>query len=190
MKEFYIDEHSSLCPCSKGQQTGMNSYCDINPERFLFFLGNQFFLITYHSCLSYDQYDFKKYLVEQVCEKYKILERWEVNRGVDTNKVLKDFRIRNNALKKYIQQVNYLYYDNAGKEYAITTLTNYIESICDQDVIKDNYIKAKEILQKKKYSWLEKQIEELMIANILFVDEIEYCKTIEHLIKDINQKIK
>ena len=68
---------------------------ELNPERFLFFLGNQFFLITYHSCLSHDKYDFKKSLIEQLIGKYKIFERWNVNRGVNTEKDLKDFRIRN-----------------------------------------------------------------------------------------------
>lgn len=191
MSEFFIDTHSSSCPCSKGEQKGFFNYCNLNPERFLFFLGNQFFLITYHSCLSYDKYDFKKFLIEQVCEKYKIIERWTVNKGVNVNEDLKDFRIRNKELKKYIQQVNYLYYDATGREYAITTLTNYIEAICDQDLILDNYKKAREILKKKEYEWLINQLEKLLCANRLYItDETEYFKTTEHLIKSIKKLTK
>ena len=191
MQEFYIDLHSDLCPCSKGEQTGWDKYCELNPERFLFFLGNQFFLITYHSCLSHDKYDFKKSLIEQLIGKYKIFERWNVNRGVNTEKDLKDFRIRNKELKKYVQQVNYLYYDASGREYAITTLTNYIESICNQDLINDNYKKAKEVLEKKGYDWLINELKGLLMANKLYItDETEYFKTTEHLIKSINKLTK
>jgi len=191
MKEYYIDTHSSLCPCSTGKKQKGFRYCELNPVRFLFFLGNKFFLITYHPCLDYDKYDFRKSIIEKICKKYAIFERWDVNKGVNTDKDLKDFRIRNKELRKYIQQVNYLYYDATGKEYAITTLTNYIETICNQEIIKENFNKAKEFLQKKEYYLLIGELEKLYEVNILYhVSEAEYFKTTKHLIKSINKLTK
>ena len=189
MKEFYLDTHSNLCSSKK--ESYFSSYCKLNPQRFLFFLGNDFFLITYYNCMSHSGYDFKKSLIEEVCQKNKIFRRYEVNISVNVERDLKDFRIRNKELRKYISQVNYLYYDGAGKEYAITTLTNYKKRLFDNnDTILKNYQMAKEYLGQKEYHWLLPQLDELFYANCLrFCDEVEIFKAKEHLLKRIKESL-
>lgn len=76
VKELYIDKHSEFCLDVE------HKYCDTNPERFLFFLGNQFFLVTYHNCMAYDVHDFEMSLIKKVCVKYKILSRWDINNRI------------------------------------------------------------------------------------------------------------
>lgn len=181
MKELYIDKHSEFCLDVE------HKYCDTNPERFLFFLGNQFFLVTYHNCMAYDVHDFEMSLIKKVCVKYKILSRWDINRGININRDLNDFRIRNKELKKYIYQVNYIYQNAAGIEYGITTLTEYIETICNQDIIYQNYISAKELIKNNQYDWLLPKLERLFHANTFYVsNNTVFFKTTEHIIKYIN----
>lgn len=191
MKELYLDEHSHLCH-SKDESNYFGQFCKLNPERFLFFLGSDFYLITYHKCLSSaGNYEFKKYLIETLCEKHKIYEKYQVYMSVNTEKELKDFRIRNKELRKYIYQVNYLYYNGAGKEYAIATLTNYKKRLFeDNDIIEDNYQKAKDYLEKKEYHWMLPQLKNLYYANnIRMYDKAEIFKAKAHLIKRIKDSL-
>lgn len=192
MKEFYIDLHSQFCPCGKNKELQWyETYCELNPERFLFFVGTKFILVTYHKCLQSDEYDFKKDLINSCIENNKILERWEINRGVNIEKDLKDFRIRNQSLRKYIEQVNYLYSDICGEKYGITTRTKYLDAICNQEEIDKNYLEAKEFIMKSKYEWLLEQLTELYNINRVWdANETEYHKTIEHLVQSINQLTK
>lgn len=193
MKEFLLDQHSASCPCHNGPQKGWLKYCDLNPERFLFFAGNQFFLITYYACweqLFENKYDFKVNLIEQVVGGYKIMERWKVNRSVKVDEELRNFRLKNQSLRKHIQQVNYLYFDNASRRYAITTKTDFIDRICDQDTIDTNYLAAKVFLQDKGHNWLVDELTALYEMNLVYVDKAEQFKTIDHLVKSINKIIK
>ena len=193
MKEFFLDSHSEHCSSNK-KNSYFSNYCEENPERFLFFVGNNFVIITYYKCNSYyDKYDFKVVLIKNVLTNNKIFETWRVNKSVDLEKDLKNFRIRNQSLRKNIQQVNYIYSDNAGKQYAITTTANYLEFIANQDEIDKNYKDAKEFLIKNEYNWLIKELDNLYWNNrivIRYEHEVEICRTIEHLTKSINQLIK
>lgn len=193
MKEFFLDQHSASCPCRNGSPDGWLKFCELNPERFLFFAGNQFFLVTYYACLDQrfeNKYDFKVDLIKQVIGGYKLMERWEVNRSVNVEGELKRFRIKNQSLRKHIQQVNYIYSDNAHRHFAITTKTDFIECLCDQDIIDENYLLAKKMLEKKEYPWLIDELTILYNMNRVYVEKAEYFKTIDHLVKSINKQIK
>lgn len=192
MKEYFIDTHSSLCPCSSSNAKGWELYCSMNPERFLFFAGTKFFIVTYHNCITFgDKYGFKKNIIDNAITQSKVFESWLVNISVDLNKDLVDFRIRNKNLRKYIQQVNYIYKDNAGKKYAITTKTNYLDSICNQEEIRGNYEKTKDFIIKNNYDWMLCKLDELYIHNIIReANPIEIHKTIDSVIKSINQLTK
>ncbi|TNE74999.1 hypothetical protein EP331_00475, partial [bacterium] len=122
MKEFYIDDHAHYCHSNPSNPNRKDfDYCGMNPHKFLFFLEKRFFIVNYHDCIGgYDGYEYKKMLVEALAGQIKELGVYEVNRSVDVRKELRDFRIRNKNLRKNIQQVNCLYCDNAGKQYAIT----------------------------------------------------------------------
>lgn len=197
MKEHYIDMHLDDCPShpdykkDHGEWLCLNSFCELNPDRFLFFLGNDFYLITYHMCLNrYDEYDFKVSLVEAIIKRYKIFDLYKVNKSVNIDKDLKNFRIKNQALRKYIKQVNYIY-GGFGKEYAITTTVDYIKSIVNQEIIYENYKKAKEYLEQNKYLWLIEKLDKLMQMNYLSQPtDVEYFKTIDYLIHSINNLTK
>lgn len=198
MKEHYIDIHSDYCK-QQTERTKQNenishlsSFCDMNPNRFLFFLGNRFFLITYHNCIGRENdYDFKVDLIKNINEKTKTFQLLDIDKSYYLEDVLKDYR-KNDKLKKYQNQVNYIYYNNAGKEYCICSRVNFIDSICDQEEIDKNYNICKDYLIKngRRYEYLLDQLEKLYHNNKIYeFDKVEVHRTIEHLINQINTEI-
>jgi hypothetical protein len=138
-----------------------------------------------------DQYAFKKDLIDRVIVDNKVFNYFELDRGVDVENTLKNFRIRNRTLKKYIQQVNFIYYDNAKKIYAITTKTKFLDAIFNQDEIDKNYKLAKDFLLKNEYNWLLNQLDLLYYNNQIYNESsAEYCKSVDHIINKINQLTK
>lgn len=183
-KEHYIDTHNEKCD---------SDWCNHNAERFLFYLKGKFILVTYHHCLSQyeDKYDFKLKIINTIIKNNKVFPSYEVNKSVDVEKDLKDFRIRNKQLRNTIKEVNYLYYSNNRKEYAITTTIKYIDSICLQEDIDESYNEAKKYLTDQQYNWLLDSLENLYYSNKVYnVNNVEIHNTIDHLIKTINQITK
>jgi hypothetical protein len=189
MKEFYLEEHSWSCPCNiEATPLQWKKFCELNPERFLFLVENKFVLITYNKCMNFgDQYEYKKKLIDKVIQHNKVFDYYELNR-IDVEKDLRDFRIRNIALKKYIRQVNYLYYNNAGKKFAITTDVPYIETLAKTSELRKNYDDAMEFLKNNEYNYLLNDLRDLFCANTYNNNyEAQYIKTIDHLVKEINK---
>lgn len=140
---------------------------------------------------AYDEYDFKKRLVKKVIDDSQIFDLYEIERGVDVKSTLQEFRIRNQSLRKQIQQVNYIYSDATGKEYAITTTLDYLDWLCNQDDIDQNYEAAKDMITKNQYDWLLPQLDQLYFSNKVYNQhETEYCKSIDHIIQEINKYTK
>ena len=178
--EHFIDTHTSLCK---------QGWCANSPERFLIYIKGRFLIITYYQCNElYDHLSYKTDLIKRIIGDNRIYPSYEVNRSVNVGGELRDFRIRNKALRKRIKEVNYLYYDNAMKKYAITTDILYIDAVCDKDKIEKNYKDAREFIIKMEYNWLLKQLDDLFYANIHgFEEQAEIHKTIDHLIKEIKK---
>jgi hypothetical protein len=192
MKETYLNYHAEFCSSNNPKGSIYDKYCEMNPERFLFFLGNKFHLLTYHKCLhDFDKYDFKMQVIQKLIESKKIYTTYNMCRGVDVKKELKEFRLRNKSLKKTIEQVHYIYADNARKEYAITSKISFIESLYNADEIYTNYQIAKDWLLAQEYEWLLPKLDDLYLANVGWnSDEIEICKSIDHMVEIIQKQIK
>jgi hypothetical protein len=188
MNEFFIDHHSDFCINS---ECG-HDFCKYNPERFILMAGVDFYLITYYKCVDCgDSYDFRKKIIKKALGTLKIYDNiYSINRGVNVDSELKDFRIRNKQLRKYIEQINHIYNINNGRLYAITTKTDYLERICNQDIANENYEKAKIYLIENKYTWLLEELRLLKYHNQLWEStEIEYHKTIDTVIKIIKKNL-
>jgi hypothetical protein len=202
MVEYYIDSHSNDCLSYNEKYNNVNdemkslvfnSYdvCNRNPKRFLFFIKNKFIIITYHSCILYGQshLDFKQELIKKIIVNNKIYNKFEIGR-VHLDVVLKEYRLRNKNLKKYHDEINYIYSDNAGKQYAICNEIPFIDSICNQDEILENYKIAKEYLIKNGLEYLLEDLDELYYSNHHFeFDKIEIFRTIDHLVNNLKNQI-
>ena len=115
-------------------------------------------------------------------------DKYEIMRSVNYERDFKEFRLRNVPLKKYFIQANYIYSDNAGKEYVIATKVKYMEHLVNQDELYENYKIAEKHLVDNNLLFLKNDLDRLFSYNILpKLSEVEQCKTISHLVKEINK---
>jgi hypothetical protein len=133
--------------------------------------------------------DFKEKIVKEVLGKSKTIESWKLER-VNADKDLLEFRLRDAPLKSYVRQINYIYHNAAHRKFAITTLSKYIDTICDNEQMRINYREAKQILQDRGLEILIPDLDELMSYNwILSPNSAELVKTVDHLVKSIRKSI-
>lgn len=188
MKYLYVDTHSQFC---KHQPQFGIDYCEQNPEHFLFFIKNQFVMIDYHCCMNGGNHiDWKREIIENLIENSKIFETYEIRKSVSVKESLKDFRIRNTPLKKWIYQVHYLY-GSPAKQYCIASKVKFLDAICDNEKMHNNYIEAKQFLESGGKKYMLDELKELYFKNVLHdVNNAEICKTVEHLVDSINKLVK
>lgn len=186
MKELILDMHSVGCEARKLHY--FENWCYENPKTVLILIKNKFYLLTYFHCAECgDHPGFVQDIIHRITGNSKIFESYLVERGgVDND--LKEYRIRGKQLKKYTQQINYLYYDNASREFAVTTKTDYMEAIVDHEILTENFKLANEfLLNNEKHKSLLYSLERLYYMNFIGVNDIEIVNTIDNLIKQINK---
>lgn len=189
MQEYFIDSHHPNCQPDPDRWTA--KICEMNPRRFLFRLKGEYYLIHYHNCITnHDTYGFKKSLVEQVlnliCKKSRTLGLYEVNKSVCVDKELKELRLRNKALRKTVHEINYIYADNAGKMYAITTAIPFMDWVASEPKDYENFEVAMKFLDER-HSHLKDQLKDLHNYNNFgrYTEPANIVKSIDHLIKSI-----
>lgn len=196
MDEILLTQHADNCSSRKVIKNSWDCFCENNPEHFLFFYNNQFKLVTYFSCIS--QYcphlSFKEDIIKACLDKYKVYNPYEVGRWHISEHLI-EVRNRGASLKKWIEEINYLYEDNAGKEYAITTKTDFHICCYNQEERDDNYIKAKKYLEdnysnhKNLFNQLD-ALYKINISPIQYMNERDIATTIDQLKTVIKQKLK
>jgi hypothetical protein len=193
MEEFLLDHHSILCKKDVIDYFKLSprQMCEMNQNHVIFFAANKFFILNYWQCMSYNHADFMKENIQNILEKYEIMPfyviRGKQHIGYDVKKFAKD----NSLFKKQLRQTNYIYKDATGKMYGITTQTQFLDVLCNQDELKENYKKAIEYIKKRGYEYLRNDLDLLYSANCIYgVDDVKIVKSVDELIKGINQLTK
>lgn len=192
MQEFLLDHHSVMC------REEINTYynlsprqmCEMNQNHVLFFAANKFFILNYWECMAYNRADFIKESIQMIIEKFDIMPFYVIKAkqhiGYDVKKFAKD----NALFKKQLRQTNYIYRDATGKMFGITTQTKFIDALCNQDDLKENYQKAIEYIELKGYNYLRDDLDLLYLANVIHADDVKIVQSIDALVKEINQLTK
>ena len=194
VREYRIDQHSSLCPCSKNPETAWDKYCDLNPKTFIFLINTDFFIVSYHSCMEYgDEYRHKLDIIEAVLKKQEInfttIQR-QLKKSIVLDDELRTSITKAISLQKYIQQIHYIYNDNAGKKYCITSKVGFIDSLINNDELLESYRLTMEYIKLHGYNFLEDQLIELISDNwIEGISEKNIVRTIDVLVNEINKFI-
>lgn len=167
MEELSIKSHTELCISSSKRMSesendffvGNSNYCERNPNYLLFSVFNKFIVVEYHQCFSeYREIDFKKQIIELFLSKEKYT-LYDVEKSINLETLFKEKEIIDSNTN-FIQQINFVYHDNAKKYYAITTTTKKsFDTIFNKQEFEKNYIEAKEILSKHKQPFLLNEID-------------------------------
>jgi hypothetical protein len=147
-----IKEHKEECELSVRQfwdskMTG-HDFCKMNPQHEVFLLYDRFYLLTYNSCLSRhynNKHEFIKHFME-VGINAKNLPIRRLKMSVNYTEELKKMFEQELFLENYINQVNYLYSDNAGKQYAIVSKIDFLEYDFTHEFLYKNYLEMTKYL--------------------------------------------
>ena len=180
MQSFYLAEHITYCK---------NPYCDSNPEEFIIFMANRFLHIKVHKCL-WGTIDDKIDLIKRITKNSELYSFYDIDKKYDIERVLHKCTESGEFVNRSIFTINYLYQSSRYEISAICTTSNVVESFIDNDIIEENFIKAKQWLIEKKKEYLINSLEKLYHHNIIKIDESYAVKTLDKLIKVINKQIK
>lgn len=191
MEKIILTQHHKNCKKSLKE----SPWSDVNNNEFFFQAGGQFYLIVYCDCMvpyHINHLDEKMDVIRMVIENVKIYSLYTAYRErIDTT--LKDFRLRGIALKTMVKDINYIYSNNAGKRFAITSKIDYIDRIFNQEEFKKNYEETLSELSvydnTRDRSYLINELKELYSFNIWWEDNYEIVKTIDHMRTLINKQI-
>jgi len=183
MKHIHLDTHSDRCHRNR-------LFCEHSPNYGLFCIKSNYFLISWHMCIAQENdYDFKKSIVDSILRKSKVVQTYEVNRGVNVNKELKAFIRQQAPLRKHAQEANHIYADNANKQYAITTCAPFVELLGDAKTMYKEFSEAKDWLTKHGYEHLHYELQTLHTINSMWYtyDQAIISKTVDELVKQIHK---
>lgn len=203
MTHYYMKGHTWLCETEKknGLERAKNAKdefwssflklnnCDRSTDSFLFYAGNQFHLITYHSCMAYPSHlDFKEEILNTIFKKSEKYSQ-KVRRAWDVNDDLRESRLRGKAINTMISEINYVYRDNAGRPYCFTRLIDSLD--CDDEKLESAYNEAKIFLESNGYSYLISELDELYKENKIggHISPKEISLNVDMLIAQINKQI-
>lgn len=199
MRHLKIEGHDDILCRDNAKMMGTDwterAWCENHESNFLFFIGNEFILLTYFGCSEYGNHlDFKEDVIKRVTS-LKELNVNYVNRAITIDKILKSDNLRGKIFKRTINQFVYIYSDNADRRYAFTYRTNWIN--IDMKKISDSYNKMVSYTKELGiYHYVEWQLNNLYEENMsIFRNtttekvEIELVKSINNLTKKINYEV-
>jgi hypothetical protein len=167
--------------------------CNNRIEHFLFYLNNDFYLISYNECLNKGEHlDFKEYIVKSIIKNKFSNQNYITERGMYYSD-LKKIILSGYIFEKQIVEVNYIYSD---RERVIKSKKSFIDRIISNDEYESNakemQKKLNELFEDDELNYLESQFIKLYNANKvpLYIDESEKIKTTDLLIKLMQNEIK
>lgn len=157
-------------------------YCRLSED--VIYFGGEFIFITLPSCYFGHQSDFELY--KDILKNAKRSNPFDCDSGCHVNeKEFRDLRIRGFELRKYVDEVNYLY--GMGNRYAISTRWKFADELVNQS----NFVK--EIKESKEYcknnEYLLNQVDLLAAHNYIHISDKEIHKTLKHFINHLNKQI-
>lgn len=192
MRNIVVTEHNEDCTCHGDIRIHSHFIC--NTWQQVFYFNGEFVFLEMPSCVWNGTLlsDFEK--IEIILEKSKPNHKnvWDVKRSMNMDIEFKNYRIRGARLRKWVDEVNFLYYDNAGRQYAVVTRTKFTEDLINQSKLKEEYEKAKDFLKEGMFSpsQFSESIDKIYKENYMFVSPYEEYKTLSHLRLELSRKQK
>jgi hypothetical protein len=202
MKHIISNEHSEKCPIHDNnkhmhydytKKTGRSVASLCYPKHYLFYAMNQFVLISVPECSCvYNDLNFYESLVKSIYKNAKKVK----NKLLDNTyrsvcvKDFKDSSRINEIFYDIYYEVNHVYYNGAGKAYAIVTELSFADFI-NRDFIYDQYNKAKEELKRLGlYSQFDYKLNVLRNCNQPELDRDKVAqKSVENILLTIKSQL-
>lgn len=191
MKHIYIDEHHVLCDYKKHSHRCSDRWT----WDFIFIANGEFFIIEHHPCwFGINEYEKKAKFISLVLEKKsKKKKYWDTKPSWHLSEEFKKERVSFLQKKKDVEEVHYIYSDNAGKLYCIVTQTDFFSKLDYKDRLKEDLRLVVDWIKQNRprdIKNLVEYVEELACINIIDVDDLTITKTINETLSEIRKQLK
>jgi hypothetical protein len=200
MKRVHVTDHSDECKNQKpieffpGHIVNMHDACKLSYFEFVFYADFEFYLISVPNCIlpNYlNEPEKKRMLIESLYKQKKL--KYNVEKSWDAGKKLKAMLKGEAEINELKHEVNAIYENMTGKEYAIVTKKPFIDFVVNADTFRDNYNKSIKYLQENDKERFIPEVEDLFDMNAMYnLQPVILIKTIDHLTKQLkngNNKI-
>jgi hypothetical protein len=191
MKHWQLREHSDYCKQAHNQSSF--NYCERNPEQILFYSQGDYYLLTINSCLfGANKYDSIVEIFNKIGSLKKKTRLNEFKKITDVDRMFKDFRLRDMVFSDIHHEVNYVYYNNGGKEYNITSKVNLFDAIewRENKSFYNNYKEMESYLISIGLDLMLPQLKNLMYSNTFNnPSKKEVVITIDNILDKIQKQI-
>jgi hypothetical protein len=138
-----------------------------------------------------DHIDMKLNVINSVLKNSNV-KKYYTQKSVHLDTHFKEVRLRNIELNIKLEHINFVYQDNARKKYCITTQIPLLDAMQNDELIISNAEKMIESLKGTSFECQIENVKQLRDYNLrqTSVSKIEFIKTTDHLIRDINKKIR
>jgi hypothetical protein len=167
---------------------GSSSSCiftQLSSETTIVFFNCEFLIIKHDMPIS--KIDF----IEAIFKNLNVdkIEKLKTERGIVSDKKLRDLRIRNINLQSSFDEINYIYQSNSGKEFCFYTQKKFTKNWLNEynQKLEIEVEKTIELLKEKNIEHLKKEVLNLAKANKIydFTTQEELYKTINHFTKKL-----
>jgi len=191
MKHWQLKEHTKICSMESNNDSIWK--CEHNLEQIVFYSQGDFYLITMPKCyFGENKYDD----IVDILNKIGLLKTKkridDFNKVTDMDNDLKELRLRDIVFKDIVHEVNYIYYNNAGKKYSIMSKVNLFDAMewRENDLIYNNAKEFKEYLISIGLEYLIAKVEELQAQNMFYnPSQKEVVKSIDSILDKIQKQI-
>jgi hypothetical protein len=204
MNVFTLSGHSWLCKCNENTDENDNKYTtswfgeirnmECNISHFIFFLSGEFYMLNYYECHNkINETDFRKDILHKICDKLKEKKNiWSnIETGNRLNTRLMSEIKKGHITKMYALEVVYTY--GYTGEFCITNKIPVSDMVRYNVSLKEKFIIAKKYIDDMYAdTWNHSHFMDLISfyyeKNYIFLSNTEVVKTVDQLIKQINQK--
>lgn len=212
MLHYNFTEHSKKCDLEKEKRKqktisaskqehdwlfDFHIPCQI--ETRIFFLKGQFVLITMNNCMQHlhSELDFMEFLINGLMDKKINVSKkliCNIKKSCTLGDNWKNETRRNELFNQRHDEVNHIYHNAAGKEYAICTTYDFGTYVSNRIELYDEYKKTIKYIEDnfKHFESLKQKCNELYNSNSIYAinEPALVVRTINELISNIKNQIK
>lgn len=174
------------CSC---QETKKDWFCDCYRDEIIF-IKNQFYLLSIPRCTMESWQTYPEWMLSTLNSlKPKTKDYWDVwhEKSNVLNSFFNNKKDVDFTAKRYMMEINYLYHDNAKKEYAITMNVPFNNYVCSQEERDESFNSLNKYLERKKMWDHLPSLKRLHDANRFDIHDHYFIESTDKLIKQINK---
>ncbi len=182
MKVFHLQGHDKCCQD--------HDWCFLNST--LLMIKGEFIVVEYQRCIELSSHiDFNLYLVKRILGKCANTPLYKIEKSIALDKSWSNQKKREMIYNSKHREVNYIYYNNAGRPYSINSIIDFGEAVTFQDKLDEELNDVLEYIRENNLDHLKDKAKELHFHNFAYQLRKEefIVRAIDEIVTNIKQAI-